>query len=221
MKYCSACGSTVSQKIPEMDDRLRYVCDSCGMIHYENPKLVVGTLAYYQDKVLMCKRAIEPRLGFWTLPAGFMENGESSTDGAKRETWEEAGARYEDSSLYRLFDIPYINQVYLFYLAELEYPDYEAGIESLAVELMTEEEIPWDDLAFPVIHDVLREFFDDRKRGEFIVRTGLPKFRYRIPQPDESDDSTDQDLTQLAAKLCFADFKQALACALTYFWLVP
>ena len=195
MKYCSACGSTVSQKIPEMDDRLRYVCDSCGMIHYENPKLVVGTLAYYQDKVLMCKRAIEPRLGFWTLPAGFMENGESSTDGAKRETWEEAGARYEDSSLYRLFDIPYINQVYLFYLAELEYPDYEAGIESLAVELMTEEEIPWDDLAFPVIHDVLREFFDDRKRGEFIVRTGLPKFRYRIPQPDESDDSTDQDLT--------------------------
>ena len=119
MKFCSECGGKVSQRIPDMDDRLRYVCDSCGAIHYQNPKMVVGTLPYIridgEINILLCQRAIEPRLGFWTLPAGFMENGESSSDGAKRETWEEAGVKYEDSTLYRLFDIPYINQVYLFY----------------------------------------------------------------------------------------------------------
>jgi len=191
MKFCSECASPVTQKIPEMDDRLRFVCThpDCGMIHYENPKLVVGTLAYFQDKVLLCKRAIEPQLGFWTLPAGFMENGESTADGAARETWEEAGAKYESAQLYRLFDIPFINQVYLFYLAELETPTYEAGIESLDVKLFREDEIPWDELAFPVIHDVLKEFFEDRKGADFPVRTGLPNFRYRMTkgEPDEGD----------------------------------
>ena len=184
MKFCSECGGKVSQRIPDMDDRLRYVCDSCGAIHYQNPKMVVGTLPYIridgEINILLCQRAIEPRLGFWTLPAGFMENGESSSDGAKRETWEEAGVKYEDSTLYRLFDIPYINQVYLFYLTELESPDFEAGVESLDVKFFTQAEIPWDDLAFPVINDVLDEFFADLAEGEFKVRAGLPNYRYRI-----------------------------------------
>ncbi len=187
MKYCSECGAEVTQKIPEMDDRLRYVCTnpSCNTIHYQNPKVVVGTLAYYGDEVLLCKRAIEPQLGFWTLPAGFMENGESTSDGAKRETWEEAGADYDQSDIYRVFDIPFINQVYIFYLAELPKRHAEAGIESLEVGFYKEDDIPWDALAFPVIHDVLKEFFADRKEGQFKVRSGLPNFRYRQPIADD------------------------------------
>ena len=159
MKFCSECGHSVVQKIPEMDDRLRYVCENCQTIHYQNPNVVVGTLAYYGDRVLLCKRAIEPRLGYWTLAAGFMENGESTEDGAKRETWEESGAKYESSQLYRLFDIPFINQVYVFYLAELNSDEYRAGIESLEVGLFREDEVPWSELAFPVMQDVLEEFF--------------------------------------------------------------
>lgn len=175
MKFCSDCGSTVSQKIPDMDDRLRYVCDHCGMIHYQNPNMVVGALITSGDKVLLCKRAIEPRHGYWTLPAGFMENGETTLAGAERETMEEAGAKMKNASLYRMFDIPYINQVYLFYRAELDGDNYAAGIESLEVALFEEKDIPWKDIAFPVVTDVLKEFYDDRKSGEFPVRTGLPK----------------------------------------------
>lgn len=177
MKYCSECGASVIQKIPEMDDRLRYVCENCDTIHYQNPNVVVGTLAHFDGKVLLCKRSIEPRSGYWTLPAGFMENGESTQDGAKRETHEESGANYEASHLYRLFDIPFINQVYVFYLAELTNAEYEAGIESLEVGLFEEAEIPWDQLAFPVMQDVLQEYFEDRKQGVFPVRTGLPNFK--------------------------------------------
>lgn len=160
-----------------MDDRLRYVCKSCETIHYQNPNVVVGTLAYFENKVLLCKRAIEPRLGFWTLPAGFMENGESTEDGAKRETREESGVNYDNSSLYRLFDIPFINQVYVFYLAELSSSEYKAGIESLEVGLFEESDIPWEQLAFPVMQDVLLEFFEDRKQGVFPVRSGSPNFK--------------------------------------------
>jgi ADP-ribose pyrophosphatase YjhB (NUDIX family) len=177
MKFCSECGAGVVQKIPEMDDRLRYVCESCGTIHYQNPNVVVGTLAYFEDKVLLCKRAIEPRVGYWTIPAGFMENGESTEEGAKRETREESGAHYSDSRLYRIFDIPYINQVYMFYLAELTSADYESGIESLEVGLFDESDIPWEHLAFPVIQDVLEEFFEDRKSGIYPVRNGAPDFK--------------------------------------------
>ncbi len=177
MKFCSDCGAKVVQKIPEMDDRLRFVCESCNAIHYQNPNVVVGTLVYFGDQVLLCKRAIEPRLGFWTLPAGFMENGESTAEGAKRETWEESGVVYDKSNLYRLFDIPYINQVYVFYLAEMLSPVYKAGIESLEVQLFSEAEIPWDQLAFPVMQDVLLEFFEDRKKGQFPVRSGAPDFK--------------------------------------------
>lgn len=179
MKYCCECGAKVVEKIPEMDDRLRYVCEQCDTIHYQNPKVVVGTVPIWQDKILLCRRAIEPQYGLWTLPAGFMENGESTLEGARRETYEESGANFRasEASLYRLFDIPYINQVYLFYLAELDTPDFSAGIESLEVQFFTEDEIPWSELAFPVIHDTLKEYFEDRRNGNFIVRSGLPTFR--------------------------------------------
>ena len=160
-----------------MDDRLRDVCSACGFIHYQNPKMVVGCLPTWQDKVLMCKRAIEPQLGLWTLPAGYMENGESTLAGAQRETFEEAGATFSTAHLYRLFDIPYISQTYLFYRAELDSPDYSVGIESSDVRFFTQEDIPWESLAFPVVHDVLLEFFVDRKAGEFPIRTGLPTLR--------------------------------------------
>lgn len=174
MPFCSACGHKTKPQIPDMDDRLRDVCTACGTIHYSNPKVIVGSVPCWQDKVLLCTRAIEPQKGLWTLPAGFMENGESTLDGAKRETLEEAGASFSEGQLYRLFDIPHINQVYLFYLAELDSPDFSVGVESLEVKFFTEDEIPWDALAFPVIKDVLKEYFEDRQAGVFPVRTGLP-----------------------------------------------
>ncbi len=170
MKYCSECGHTVSKKIPEGEDRLRYVCDNCEAIHYQNPRIIVGTLPVYGEQVLLCRRAIEPRKGFWTLPAGFMENGETTLEGAVRESWEEARANLGNESLYRLFDLPYINQVYMFYLAELADKNFSSGPESLDVQLFDEADIPWDEIAFPVVADTLREFFEDRKQGVFPVR---------------------------------------------------
>ena len=170
MKYCSECGHTVSQKIPKGDDRLRYVCDNCGAIHYQNPRIIVGTLPVYGDQVLLCRRAIEPRKGFWTLPAGFMENGETTVEGAVRESWEEARARLSNEKLYRLFDLSYIDQVYMFYLADLVDGEFSAGPESLDVKLFNETDIPWDEIAFGVVVDTLKEFFEDRKKGLFPVR---------------------------------------------------
>lgn len=177
LKYCSECGKAISHRIPDLDDRLRFVCDHCGIIHYQNPKIVVGTLPVWKDKVLLCRRAIEPQYGLWTLPAGYMENGETTLAGAKRETFEEAGADIENARIYRLFDIPFINQVYIFYLADLASEDYSSGAESLETQLFKEKDIPWQELAFPVIHDVLKEYFSDRKKGDFPVRTGLPLYR--------------------------------------------
>lgn len=170
MNYCSECGSKVSKRIPKGDDRPRYVCDSCGAIHYQNPRLIVGTIPVFEDKVLLCKRAIEPRKGFWTVPAGFMENGETTQEGAFRETWEEAKATVTDGQLYRIFDLPAINQVYVFYRATLQQPEFAAGTESLEVKLCNEQDIPWDQIAFPVVVEVLREFFADRASEHFPVR---------------------------------------------------
>lgn len=168
--FCCACGHAVDYRIPEDDDRPRAVCTNCEFIHYSNPRIIVGTLPVYQDKVLLCKRAIEPRKGYWTLPAGFMENGESTGDGAMRETWEEALAKVRLQGLYRLFDLPHINQVYMFYRAELSEPEFGAGPESLEVGLFDESEIPWHDLAFPVMGETLKDFFADRVRGYYEVR---------------------------------------------------
>lgn len=177
MKYCSQCGETVTEQVPEGDDRLRWVCSACNFIHYQNPNVVVGCLPTAGSKVLLCKRAIEPQKGLWTLPAGFLENGETMQDGALRETWEEARAKLEQVELYRLFDLPYINQIYVFYRGELK-GDFGSGPESLDVQLFDEEHIPWAELAFPVITDVLEEFFKDRNGPHYPVRVSKPSKRW-------------------------------------------
>ena len=155
MKFCSSCGGAV--------------CSQCGEIHYENPLNVVGTMPVYGEQVLLCRRAIQPRRDYWTLPAGFMENGETSLEGARRETWEEARARVEGESLYTIFDLPHISQVYMFYLARLSAPEFAAGPESLEVALFDEDAIPWHELAFPVVNATLERFFADRRHGIFPV----------------------------------------------------
>lgn len=171
MKFCSACGSSVTQIIPAGDNRPRFVCPECDTIHYQNPKMVVGTLPVWEDKVLLCKRAIEPQYGKWTLPAGFMENHESTQEGALRETFEEAGARVEISHLFTLYNLPYISQVYLMFRARLLDLEFAAGPESLEVALFTEAEIPWDQLAFRTIEQTLRRYFEDRRNGSFDFHT--------------------------------------------------
>lgn len=167
MKYCSTCGHTVSLRIPAGDSLPRHVCDHCGTIHYLNPKIVVGALAEWEDKILMCRRAIEPRYGFWTLPAGFMENGETTAEGAQRETIEEAGARVELGGMFSLINVPQISQVHIIYRARLLDLDFGPGEESLETVLMTEKDIPWDDLAFRTIALTLRHYFEDRRRGAY------------------------------------------------------
>jgi ADP-ribose pyrophosphatase YjhB (NUDIX family) len=166
MKFCSECAHPVAQAIPEGDNRPRYVCAQCSTIHYENPKLVIGSLPVWESegelKILLCKRAIEPRYGYWTLPAGFMENNETTAEAAIRETEEEAGANIELGPLYSLLNVAHVHQVHLFYLARLRDLDYAAGIESLEVRMFSEREIPWDDLAFPTIRKTLELFFADR-----------------------------------------------------------
>jgi ADP-ribose pyrophosphatase YjhB (NUDIX family) len=171
MKFCNQCGNAVNLHIPEGDDRHRHVCGDCETIHYQNPNIIAGCLATYQGKVLLCKRAIEPRHGFWTLPAGFMENNESVEEGAMRETWEEAQAKVELQGLYTLFSLPEINQVYMIYRGKMTKPEFGAGIESLEVELFSEAEIPWDQLAFPVMKKTLRHFFEDRKTEQYPLRS--------------------------------------------------
>lgn len=172
MKYCHNCAATLIIRIPEGDDKPRHCCDQCDFIHYQNPKNVVGTVPVYGDQVLLCKRAIQPRLGKWTLPAGFLENGESSLEGAIRETLEEAGARVNTSgsSLYTLFNLPTINQVYMFFRAELSDLDFSPGLESEEVALFNEEDIPWHEIAFPVVKSTLESYFLDRKTNRFPVR---------------------------------------------------
>jgi ADP-ribose pyrophosphatase YjhB (NUDIX family) len=172
MNFCHHCGSPVLQRIPPGDDKLRHCCDSCDVIFYQNPKNIVGTLPVHGDRVLLCRRAIEPRKGRWTLPAGFMENGETCLAGAVRETLEEAGAKIIISrqSLYTLFNLPYINQVYLFFRAELQSLDFNPGAETLEVALFSEAEIPWNEIAFPVVRSTLEHYFQDRKVETFPVR---------------------------------------------------
>ena len=166
MNYCSECAHPVAMSIPEGDNRPRYVCAQCSTVHYENPKLVIGSLPVWESngelKVLLCKRAIEPRAGYWTLPAGFMENKETTAEAAIRETEEEAGANIELGPLFTLLNVSHVHQVHLFYLARLRDLDYAAGIESLEVRMFSEPEIPWADLAFPTIRKTLELFFADR-----------------------------------------------------------
>ena len=167
VNFCSQCGASVVQKIPQGDNRPRDVCDRCGFIHYQNPRVVTGCLPVYGDRVLLCKRAIEPRKGFWTLPGGFMELGETIEEGAVRETWEEAQALVEVQSLYTLFNVLPVGQVSVFFLARLTQPEFAPGIESEEVALFSEAEIPWQELAFSTIAKTLRYYFSDRKHHIF------------------------------------------------------
>lgn len=167
MNFCSQCGSPVTSRIPPGDDRARHVCDSCGTIFYSNPKIVAGCIPQWDEQVLLCRRAIEPRSGLWTLPAGFMENGESTAQAAARETLEEANARVEMGKLFAYLNIPALNQVYVIFLARLLDLDFSAGAESLEVRLFHEHEIPWEEIAFRSIERALRLFCQDRRGGSF------------------------------------------------------
>ncbi len=167
MKYCSQCGGTLEHRIPEGDSLARYICTVCACIHYQNPRVITGCIPVWEDKVLMCKRAIEPRYGYWTLPAGFLEIGETSAEGAVRETMEEARARVEVGPLFSFINVTYIGQIYTFYRAELLDLEFSPGAESLEVELMTEAQIPWKELAFPTVKLGLQDYFEDRRKGQF------------------------------------------------------
>lgn len=186
MKYCSQCGAKVDKRIPEGDNRARYVCDACGEIHYQNPKIVAGCLAEHEGRILLCQRAIEPRYGQWTLPAGFMENGETTAQAAQRETREEAQAEVEIQALYAVFNLPHIDQVYMLFRGYLRDNTYGVGAESLAVDLFEEQRIPWEQLAFPVVTETLRLYLADRRQGVFpvrlvdIERSTDPARRYRL-----------------------------------------
>jgi ADP-ribose pyrophosphatase YjhB (NUDIX family) len=172
MNFCSACGARVERRVPEGDNLPRHVCVSCGTIHYENPKIVVGCIPEWQDRILLCRRAIEPRRGLWTVPAGFMENGETTADGAQRETLEEANARVEILDLYAMFNIPHISQVYLLFRARLLDLDFHPGAESLEVRLFEEAEVPWDEIAFITVRRTLNHYFADRRKGSFAFHIG-------------------------------------------------
>ena len=169
MNFCSNCGAPVRLCIPPGDNLPRHVCDACRIVHYQNPKLVVGCIPEWEDKILLCRRAINPRYGLWTVPAGFMENGETTAQAAAREALEEACARVEIAGLYALFNLPHINQVYLIFRSRLLNIDCMPGNESLEVGLFCEHEIPWSQLAFATVRESLRLFFDDRRTGSYPV----------------------------------------------------
>ncbi|MDO8413423.1 MAG: NUDIX hydrolase [Gallionellaceae bacterium] len=173
MKFCPECGAAVELRCPPDDNRLRHVCTACATIHYHNPKLVIGSIPEWEDgRILLCRRAIEPRRGLWTLPAGFMENGETTTEAAIRETLEEANARIALGELYSMVNLPYINQVHLLFRARLLDLDFSAGAESLEVVLFEEQDIPWKAIAFRPVSMTLRDYFADRKADHFQFRMG-------------------------------------------------
>ncbi len=164
-KHCPTCGQAVEYRVPADDNRERAICPSCGGIHYENPINVVGTLPVWGEQVLLCKRAIEPRYGLWTLPAGFLELGETAAQGAQRETDEEAGAQIELHGLYCLLNVVKVGQIHLFYRATLLSPEFNPGPETLEARLFHEHEVPWDEIAFRTVRETLQRFFEDRRLG--------------------------------------------------------
>jgi len=167
MNYCSNCGHPLTQCTPPGDDRARYCCNACGAVHYQNPVMVVGCIPEKGNRILLCRRAIEPSRGKWTLPAGYLENGETVAQGAIRETLEEAHARIEIIAPYALYNICYVNQLYLMFRARLIDNDFSPGTESLEVRLFDEGEIPWQELAFTVMRKTLLQYFKDRADGRF------------------------------------------------------
>ncbi|GAP38272.1 NUDIX hydrolase [Piscinibacter sakaiensis] len=167
IRHCRSCGNTVRYEVPPDDNRERAVCTVCRTIHYVNPLNVVGTVPAWEDKVLLCRRNIEPRHGYWTLPAGFMELGETTADGALRETVEEAGAHIELQGLFTLLNVTRVSQVHLYYRARLLDLDFAPGPETIEARLFGEDEIPWEELAFRTVRATLEHYFADRRRGQF------------------------------------------------------
>lgn len=165
MKFCSQCGQPVTVRVPDDDNRPRHVCDACGTIHYRNPKIVVGCVPEWQGRILLCRRAIEPRRGFWTTPAGFLENGESLQLGAARESLEEAMATVEIGSLLAVVSVLYAEQIHVFFRARLTEPSFAPGSESLDVKLVEERDIPWADIAFASGDFALKRYLSDRALG--------------------------------------------------------
>lgn len=193
--YCSQCGSEdVHYITPEGDSNPRYVCGECHFIHYQNPNIIAGSLIVHNSQILLCKRAIEPRMGKWTLPAGFMENNETIAEAAARETWEEARARVHLHQLYTIFNLSHINQVYVIYYGELLDSDFAPGPESLEVKLFAVEDIPWDELAFSTIRETLKLYVDDLEYGELKIHVG------DIVRPREVREPTDATLQNLVSK---------------------
>jgi ADP-ribose pyrophosphatase YjhB (NUDIX family) len=170
IKHCKNCGTAVAYRVPDDGDtKERAVCPACHTIHYENPLNVVGTVPYFGDRVLLCKRNIEPRWGKWTLPAGFMELGETTEQGAARETDEEAGAQFEMEALFSVMSVPRVGQVHLFYRAKLLSDQFNPGVETIEAKLFTEAEIPWEEIAFRTVKETLQHYFADRRNGHFGV----------------------------------------------------
>ena len=167
MKFCCYCASPVVSRVPPGDNLPRWICDECGEIHYQNPKLVIGTIPEHDGRILLCRRAIEPRYGYWTLPAGFMENSETAAQGAARETLEEAGAHVELGAPFSMISVPRVNQVHLFYLARVVDLDFKPGEETLEVALFEEAALPWKDIAFRTVGLTLKLWLSDRKAGAF------------------------------------------------------
>ena len=170
MNHCTICGSSLRQIVPDGDHIRRYVCQECGEIHYQNPKMVVGAVPVLDGRLLLCRRAIEPAWGKWTLPAGYLENGETTAECAIRETWEEAGARLIQPRPYAMVNLPFINQVYFMYLADLAGNDFKPGQESIEVRLFYLDEIPWESIAFSSIYEVLRLYCADQPNDHFPFR---------------------------------------------------
>ena len=185
MKFCSDCGQAVELRIPPGDHLARHVCPACGAIHYRNPKVIVGCVPEWDDRILMCKRAIEPRLGRWTFPAGFLELGETSAQGAAREALEEACVEVEVGELFVVINVPYVSQVYMIHRARMRTLQFGPSIESSEVVLMREDEIPWDHIAFPTIFHSLKYFFADRASGATGVHTLDLTVRPKRPEQAE------------------------------------
>ena len=173
MRYCSQCGKPVVLKVPPGETVLRFVCEACQTVHYQNPKIVAGCIPEWEGKILLCRRAIEPRLGLWTFPAGFMELDETTEQAAARETLEEAKAQVEITSLYAVFSLVRVNQVYVIFRGTMRSPDFGVGHESSDVQLFSRDKIPWESLAFPVIHETLKRYVEDLQHGRFDVHFGV------------------------------------------------
>jgi ADP-ribose pyrophosphatase YjhB (NUDIX family) len=171
-QYCISCGGALARRVPPGDDRERSVCPECGYVHYVNPRLVVGCVVEHEGRILLCKRSIEPRYGLWTVPAGYLEAGETVAEGAMREAREEACATVELIAPYILVNLTFVDQIYFMYRARLHDGRFAAGHETLEARLFAEDEIPWDRLAFSAVETTLRDYFRDRPTGRFPFHTG-------------------------------------------------